>query len=170
MRVFARNDAMVIGIGNLSCGDDAAGLLVARALRRIDADGVRCLAAPTDALGLLADWVDARLVVVVDAAVSGAPAGTVHVLDAHAEPLPGHFRACSSHGFGVIEVIELARALGRLPRRLLVYGIEGRAFAPGDALSPEVQLAVADVVERILVDVRAASPAPAQEENCTSPR
>jgi hydrogenase maturation protease len=47
------------------------------------------------------------------------------------------FRA-STHHFGLSEVIGLARALDRMPVRLRVYGIEGRSFGIGSALSPEV--------------------------------
>jgi hydrogenase maturation protease len=40
---------------------------------------------------------------------------------------------------------ELARALGRLPAHLLVYGIEGGRFDAGDELSPPVVAAVEQV-------------------------
>jgi len=44
----------------------------------------------------------------------------------------------------------LARALGRLPPRLIVYGVEGKAFEAGVGLSPEVKAAVQEVAERVL--------------------
>jgi hydrogenase maturation protease len=47
------------------------------------------------------------------------------------------------------EAISLARVLGRLPERLRVYGIEGRCFEPGTEVSPEVKVAVEEVVRRI---------------------
>jgi len=49
--------------------------------------------------------------------------------------------------------VELARALGRLPPRLIIYGIEGKSFEAGAGLSPEVQAAVEGVVERVLREV-----------------
>src|ERR1039457_2451863 len=45
---------------------------------------------------------------------------------------------CSTHAFGVAEAVQLARVLERLPRRLLIYGIEGRRFDLGSAPSVEV--------------------------------
>ena len=51
-------------------------------------------------------------------------------LDARTSRLPmGQFR-CSTHALGVAEAIELARALDRLPRKLIVFGIEGIRLRP----------------------------------------
>ncbi len=89
-------------------------------------------------------------VVLVDAVSSGAPAGTVHVFDASLEPLPvSVFGAASTHTLGLAEAVELARTLGRLPRRVLVYGIEGAGFDFGEGLSPEVEAAADRVVEEV---------------------
>jgi hydrogenase maturation protease len=50
-------------------------------------------------------------------------------------------------------VIELARALDRLPPQLVLYGIEGAGFAAGAALSPEVEAGVEEAARRILREV-----------------
>jgi len=36
---------------------------------------------------------------------------------------------------------------------VVVYGIEGKSFVPGEPLSPEVEAAVGEVVERVLGEV-----------------
>ena len=59
------------------------------------------------------------------------------------------FGASSTHALGLAEAVELARSLGRLPRRVLVYGIEGASFAFGKGLSPEVEAAADRVVEEV---------------------
>ena len=64
-------------------------------------------------------------------------------------PLPAVFSRSSTHSFGVAEAVELARALGRLPARVVVFGIEGRDFTPGEGLSPDVDAAVDEVVRRV---------------------
>ena len=99
-----------------------------------------------DGLAMMEAWKDAAVVVVVDAVQSGAAPGTVHRLDARAERLPGRLLHSSSHAFGAAEAIELARALGRLPRQVIIYGIEGRRFAASERLSAPVDRAAADVV------------------------
>jgi hydrogenase maturation protease len=56
----------------------------------------------------------------------------------------------SSHSPGVAEGIETARALGRLPASLTVYGIEAENVDPGDGITLEVARAVEEVARAIL--------------------
>ena len=46
--------------------------------------------------------------------------------------------------------MELARELGELPERLVIFGIEGSDFGHGEGLTSDVVASVDDVVERIL--------------------
>ena len=69
--------------------------------------------------------------------------------------MPAGWFRYSTHAFGAAEAIELARVLGRLPRRLIVVGIEGARFDAGVGLSPEVAAAVEDVARRGLDDIAA---------------
>jgi hydrogenase maturation protease len=128
---------MVIGVGSRWAGDDAAGLAVARRVGGRELEG--------DPTALLDAWADADDVVVVDAAASDAPPGTIRRFDARTGPLPARLLRTSTHAFGVPDAIELARALGRLPARLEVYAIEGARFTAGAALSPEVEQAVGEL-------------------------
>jgi hypothetical protein len=48
----------------------------------------------------------------------------------------------------------LARAVGQLPPRVIVYGVEGEDFSMGAQLSPTVRAAVGEVVTRIIADIR----------------
>jgi hydrogenase maturation protease len=104
---------------------------------------------------LIDAWEDADVAFVVDAVSSGAPAGTVHRYDA-ASPLPAQlFASASTHALGVADAVELARTLGRLPERTIVYGIEAERFAAGDDVTPAVIEAAAAVAEAILEEVSA---------------
>ena len=135
---------IVIGVGNPTRGDDAAGLEVARRVRRVEAHQEA-----NGSYELMEVWEGADEVIVVDAAKSGAPPGTVHRFDAHDEPLPGGILATSTHSVGVTETIEMARSLGRLPDRVVVYGIEVSALTPGTGLSAVVEKAVNELVMEI---------------------
>ena len=140
---------IVIGVGNAWRGDDAAGLAVARRLRELALDDIEVREVEGDATALVDLWVRATHVVVVDAAASGAPPGTVSRFDAIAMPLPARTVRSSTHAFGVPDAVELARALGRLPERLDVYAIEGARFTAGDRLSPAVEQAVDELVHEL---------------------
>ena len=84
---------------------------------------------------------------VVDAVRSGAAPGTVHRFDVGSGPLPAALRSsASTHLLGLAEALELARALGRLPARVTVYGIEAERFDTGAPVTPRVAAAIDDVV------------------------
>ena len=141
----------IIGCGNPDRGDDQAGLLVAE---RLEKSGVKAETHTGDPLSLLEKWRNDDDTILVDAILTGAPPGTVRVWDRR---LPHSLDTApvSSHGFDIAKAIELARALGTLPARLRVYGIEGRQFDPGASLSPEVERAINSVVQQISADIQA---------------
>lgn len=146
---------LVIGIGNPDRGDDAAGLAVARKIRDATGPGevaVRELVG--DQLALLDAWTGAAQVYLVDAVCSGGTPGTVYRFDA-ADALTERFRHRGTHTFSLADVVELARALGRLPRHLTGFGIEGAGFAIGAALSREAAAAVDEVAALLLAELKA---------------
>ena len=54
-----------------------------------------------------------------------------------------------THAFGLAEAVELARALRRLPQRLVLVGVEAVGFDYGAPLSPEVAAAVHGAVDTV---------------------
>jgi hydrogenase maturation protease len=140
---------LVIGIGNADRGDDAVGLVVARHVRDAAPPGVSVTELDGDQLALLDAWDGAADVYVVDAICSGGEPGTVRRFDA-AIPLGDGFQHRGTHLFSLADVIELARALHRLPGRLTGYGIEGAAFELGAPLAEETEAVARAVAEEIL--------------------
>jgi len=140
---------LVVGIGNPLAGDDAAGRFVARQLSAHDVpfDVAESSGDAADLLPLLQARDD---VIIVDACHSGAKPGTVFRFNSASSPLPARMNCFSSHGFGLAAGIELARALGALPSRCLVYAIEGSCFEVGAAISPAVLNAASHLVDEIL--------------------
>jgi len=139
----------VVGVGNALRGDDAVGLEVARLLDGTLPLGVRLVECEGEPVSLLSSWEDCDTAIVVDATESGQEPGTVRRLAAHDGPLPPELQRASTHLLGVAEAVELARALGRLPGRTIVYGIEGGTFDTGAPLSEAVQAAAAEVAASI---------------------
>jgi hydrogenase maturation protease len=154
---------VVIGVGNALRGDDGAGPALAAALRaRRAGAGVRVVEHDGEALGLIAAWDGARAAVIVDAVRSGAAPGTVVRHDASARALPaGTHGTASTHAIGVAAAIELGRALGRLPPRLVVYGVEGAEFATGAPLSEPVAAVVPGLADAVLAEAFALAAAAA---------
>ncbi len=140
----------VVGVGNRYRGDDGAGLAAAQRLGETANVPVTLLDAIGDGTALLEAWREADTVIVLDAMRSGAAPGTVRRLGGD-EDTPAAVAAAlsagrgaggSTHGLGVADAIALGDALGRLPRRLVLIGIEGARFDTGGALSPEVERAI----------------------------
>lgn len=134
---------LVLGVGHPDRGDDAVGLLVAERLRQTPGVVVRCEAG--DASGILTDpvWDEAERVVLIDSIRTGAPAGTVACWEID-ELLGGLVSSPPlTHELGVATTIQLADALGRLPHRLTLVGIEGADLSPGSPITPSVRSAVA---------------------------
>jgi hydrogenase maturation protease len=142
---------LIIGVGNPDCGDDAAGIVAVKLLRkRLDHnDSVRLIEHWGEATGLVEAMVGWNRVVIIDAAMSGNASHPWRAFDVTTSPLPSDLTETSSHGFGVAQAIELARALDSLPRLCRVYAIEGRLFETGATLSEDVQEAVNAVVDDI---------------------
>jgi len=145
---------LVLGIGNPERGDDASGRVVARLLRGKLPAGFEIVEVDGEATALLAQLEDAQEAFLVDACVSGAPAGTIRRFDVSAGPLPPGKFGLSTHSFGLKEALELARTLGSLPPRCIVYAIEGQSFELGEPLSPQVAAAATNVAARLRGELR----------------
>jgi hydrogenase maturation protease len=145
---------VVIGVGNALRHDDAAGLEVTRGLRvRVNSAEIAVHEQEGETLTLLDMWEGAEAVVLVDAIRSNAQPGTIHRIEATSQPIPAPLcGSTSTHAVGLGEAIELARALHRLPARVIVYGVEGRCFDAGRGLSEEVQAALAPLADAVLFE------------------
>ena len=135
----------ILCCGNRHRGDDAAGPLVADRLQEL---GITAQILNGEATEIMEAWSGADSVVLVDAVMTGASPGTIHVWNGDDLSLR-NISSASTHGLGVGEAIELGRALGRLPGKLQVYGIEGTQFAAGTSASPAVEQAAAEMARRI---------------------
>jgi hydrogenase maturation protease len=107
----------------------------------------------TALLDIFASAPAGQRVLVVDAMVTGSPPGSILFWDAGAAKLSRETFRCSTHALGVAEAVELARALGKLPPQLGIYGIEGAGFEAGAQPSPEVLRAVEELAQRIAREV-----------------
>jgi hydrogenase maturation protease len=142
----------IIGLGNGMRGDDAVGLMAARRIRQEVGDRVEVIEAEMAGVDLIELMKGAHSVLLIDAARSGQAPGTIHRLDASAGPIGGQIFPRSSHALGMVDALELARAMGVLPATVIVYGVEAGNMEAGQPLSPAVTRALNEVVDRIIQD------------------
>jgi hydrogenase maturation protease len=147
---------VVIGVGNEYRGDDGLGPCVAREMRRRGLTGVRIVEESGEGASLMRAWQGTDCVFIVDAMSSGEPPGSFHRFDVSTSGLPKHSFHYSSHAFGLVEGIEMARQLKQLPAMMIVYGIVGESFDPGVGLSDPVVRAVPELITMIEHDIRTA--------------
>jgi hydrogenase maturation protease len=147
----------IIGIGHPDRGDDAIGRIVAARLAPRAGDGVDVIGLDGEATALLERLGETEHAIVVDAVLSGAPPGTIRRFDVVRQALPTG-TGLSSHGFGLAEAVELARALGRLPARCTVFAVEAASFDHGAPLSCEVAAAADEVVGHVLAEINGSGP------------
>ncbi len=147
------NRFVVIGIGNPYRGDDAAGLCIAQQLMDKVPEGVSVLVNFGEISELLDLMKDAKTVILLDAVKSGSETGRIFRFDATEQKMPVEYFRFSTHAFSIPEAIELARVLGQLPSKVIVYGVEGKGFEIGDPLSPEVESAVIEVVGQVISEL-----------------
>jgi hydrogenase maturation protease len=145
--------ARVVGLGGRLAGDDAVGLAVIEQLAHDgELEGVE-LVGGGDPSALLEAARGCRLLVVVDAALTEGPPGTVLVL--RPAELAKQTRSPSSHGIGLDFALQLVATLWRDVRpEIVVVAISiGEARRGSPVMSPQVAGAVpaaAGQVRRLL--------------------
>jgi hydrogenase maturation protease len=150
-----RRRVVVIGVGSEFRRDDGIGPEVVSRLQGEVPDGVRLVVSDGDPTRMIEAWTGVSLAVVVDAVLADPPApGRLHRIvvdrsaDAGAHPV-------SSHGLGLGESIALARALGRMPDRLIVHAVEAADVGYGVGLTPAVAAAADTLTAAVLRDLHA---------------
>lgn len=144
-------DLLVLGLGNLLCGDDGAGVAaVVRLSARYEAPaGVSVLDGGTLGLSLLPYLQRARHAILVDAVAASAPPGTLVRLTGDDVASAATHRL-SPHQVGVADLLDGARLLGGGPTTITLLGVVPQTTELGIERSPAVEARIDDLVERVV--------------------
>lgn len=145
---------LIIGVGNEHRGDDSVGIIAARRLKDLLTGQIAVLELGSEVSRLLELLISRDAAIILDAARSGAPPGTIHRFVVGDNPIPEKLFCYSSHAFSVGEALKLARALQQMPDHVIVYGIEGACFEFGRGLTPEVERALHRVITMVVEDTQ----------------
>jgi hydrogenase maturation protease len=149
-----RRPVLLLGLGNPLFGDDGVGPAVVEGLLEQDLPPeVEVLDGGTAGLGLLDTIAGRRLVVVVDAAEMGRPAGTVARLTPDQATLLGDQAPLSPHQLGLAEVLALAERLEMAPTRVVIWAVQPAFLGWKYGLSPEVEASLPGLVVAVLQEV-----------------
>jgi hydrogenase maturation protease len=147
---------LIIGIGNPVLGDDAVGIHVTDALRKVELpNDVTIEEAFTGGLNLLDMVIGYDRAILVDSiSLPDREVGEIIVLD------PTTLRSDHSvnpHDLSFPEAVELAKTLGeeKVPRKMVLIAINiRRSLEISDRLSPEVQSSVMRAMQLVTEIVR----------------
>lgn len=143
----------VVAVGNEYRSDDGIGPTVAREIADLDLPGVVVTVCDGEPTGLLEAWTGAQLAVVVDA-VRYEPADPGRIRRTTVDAASGGAHPMSSHALGIADALLLGRALGRVPREVVVVAVEAASLDLGVGLSAPVAAAVPHVVRTVLTELR----------------
>ena len=140
---------LVLGLGNELAADDAAGLLVARAVREQGTDAADVIETSASGMALIEIFDGYDRAIVVDSIRTGRnPPGTITELTL--EQI-GHVVAPSLHQAGLPELAAVAERLGlKFPSEIRVLAVEVQdPYTLGGAVSTAVAAAVDELARRV---------------------
>ncbi len=140
---------VVIGLGNTMRRDDGVGPAAVALLEDSPPPGTDVVGLDGEATRVIDAWQGRNRAIVIDAVLTGEPAGTIHEVEVGRDALPDWHPGPSSHGAGVAEAVALGRALGRLPEELIVLGVEPADVSHGPDLTAAVADALPGLVDRV---------------------
>jgi hydrogenase maturation protease len=142
---------LILGIGNVLMGDEGVGVHVIDYLQEGTLpEGVTCLDGGTGSFLLLEPMQQARRVILVDAAIDGAPAGTVRRLRPRfSKEYP---RTLTAHDIGLKDLLDAFYLLGR-PANVTLFAVSIDPLQDLSVeLSPVLSAIVPEVAQAILAE------------------
>lgn len=153
----------VVGVGNILCADEGVGVHVVNELKRMALPPyVKVFDCGTNGFAVLEAVDGAEKAVIIDAVSAGGRPGTIYRLTLE-ELLAMEdvlFKLTSLHQFDLITALKVAQLTGmyRVPRDIVVIGVEVKSLEFNLALSEEVRLSIPKLIELVLREISSPPP------------
>jgi hydrogenase maturation protease len=151
-----RTPVLVLGLGNVVCQDDGAGIAaIHKLIREYELpEGVLALDGGTLGLSLLPLVDSADQVIMVDAIRAEGPPGTLVRIEGD-EVAPAVYERLSPHQIGVADLLAGASLLDRYPNRVVLIGVVPQSIDLGLGRTEAVEASIPELVERVVEELRA---------------
>ncbi len=161
-----RTPVLVLGLGNVVCTDDGAGIAaIHKLMREYDLpEGVLALDGGTLGLSLLPLVDSADQVILVDAINGDGPPGTQVRIEGD-EVAPAVYERLSPHQIGVADLLAGASLLGRYPERVVVIGVVPESIELGIERTPAVAASIPELVDRVVEELTSMGYPPIRSES-----
>ncbi len=151
-----RIPVLVLGLGNLLCSDDGAGVV---ALHRLCGawqmpPGVMTVDGGTLGLALLPLVERAERVIIIDAVRGDGGPGAPVRIDGD-EVAPAVYERLSPHQIGVADLLGGAALLGRYPSEVVIVGVVPASVDLGYERTPVVEASLPDLIVRVVAELTA---------------
>ncbi|HSN26492.1 MAG TPA: hydrogenase maturation protease [Kofleriaceae bacterium] len=150
-----RIDVLVLGLGNVLCGDDGAGVVVAHRLRReLELPpGVRVVDGGTLGLDLLALVAASERVILIDAVRADAAPGTI-VRIAGQEVAKAAYERLSVHQIGVADLLAGVALCDEMPEEVVIVGVVPVMTDLQLGCTPEVASSLPALADAVTAELR----------------
>ena len=151
-----RTPVLVLGLGNVVCTDDGAGIAaIHKLIREYEMpEGVVALDGGTLGLALLPLVDSADQVILVDAVAAAEPPGTLVRIEGD-EVAPAVYERLSPHQIGVADLLAGASLLDKYPERVIILGVVPESIDLGIDRTPRVEAAIPALVQRVVDELTA---------------
>ena len=164
--IESRTPVLVLGLGNVVCTDDGAGIAaIHKLIREYEMpEGVAAVDGGTLGLSLLPLVDSADQVILVDAINAEAPPGTLVRIEGD-QVAPAVYERLSPHQIGVADLLAGASLLDRYPERVVILGVVPQSIELGLERTPAVDAAIPELVRRVVEELTALGYPPVPSEN-----
>jgi len=150
---MAPAEVVVIGVGNTLLADEGFGIYVVRELKRAGVpEGVEAVEAGVTGFSLLDLLAGVSKAILVDVVEMGMEPGRLVRFTPQEVASTSNAKVFSLHQIDLLEVLELARALGQGVETVII-GVQPERVAPGEGLSSVVQAKVQDAVRMVRSEI-----------------
>jgi hydrogenase maturation protease len=150
-----KKQVTVLGVGNILLSDEGFGVkVVLKMMQNYQFPENVCLVdGNVLGLNLLGTISDSDYLIVVDAIKNNEAPGTIYRIDA--QDIPKRIRAKNSlHQVDFLEALTLCRALDRVPKTVVIFGVEPKDIETvQDKLTPEIKNQINPVIDMVLAEL-----------------
>ncbi|MFN3870353.1 MAG: HyaD/HybD family hydrogenase maturation endopeptidase [Aquificaceae bacterium] len=147
---------LVLGIGNLLLSDEGLGVKAVEELKKRYRfpQGVELIDGGTLGIDLLYFMEKVERLLIIDAILGGMPPGSLYKLKG--DDVLTYFKGkkISTHDIGIQEVLALAELTGKLPKEIVVLGMEPESLEISLELSPSVRKNFNRLLEEVIEQLR----------------
>jgi hydrogenase maturation protease len=161
---------LIAGVGNTLLSDEGVGVHAARRLSRENVrDNVNVVDCGTDLLSLSAHIDCPQKIIIIDAVRSGKPPGAVSRFS-YGDLVKMKSNMRSAHQISIVDILKLFNNLYlsscASDCAIVVIAVEPKTLEFGEQLSPEVNRSLAEVIRRVMEEIRCEGIRPCRPAPC----